>query len=288
MGMVYLNGEFLPQERAYIPVMDRGFLFGDGVYEVLPSFGGIPFRLTQHLKRLNDSLRAVRIEPPYTQATWADILARLLANLPQTDCSIYLQVTRGVAATRDHAIPPEITPTVFVMVNPIPAGNAEANARGISAVTRQDYRWERCDIKAITLLANVLLRQEAIDAGAMEAILTRDGYAFEGAASNLFIFHKNTIITPPKSRYLLPGITRDLILEFATAHNLPCRIAPIPISDLVQAEEIWLTSSVREIMPVIQLNDQPISNGQPGPHWQQINTLYQEFKAAMRDAAQQS
>lgn len=287
MGLVYLNGTFLPLEQACVPVMDRGFLFGDGVYEVLPSFGGRLFRLAQHIERLNDSLRAVRIDPPYTLPQWEDILTRLILQQEiTTDCSIYLQVTRGVAAKRDHAIPPQVLPTVFLMATPIPPDNAELNACGVAAITRDDFRWERCDIKAITLLANVLLRQEAADQGAAEAILIRNGLATEGAASNLFIIRDETLVTPPKSRHLLPGITRDLILELAATHDLPYSIATIPVADLAQAEEIWLTSSVREIMPVIRLNGVPIHNGNPGPHWHRINQLYQEFKASIRGVEQ--
>jgi len=291
--MVFLNEEFVPLEQAQISVMDRGFLFGDGVYEVLPAFGGQPFRLSQHLKRLHDSLQAVRIELPYTQVKWEAILDKLINSIPsQTDASIYIQVTRGIGAYRDHTIPKDITPTVFVMATPIPINSAKTtynqDTLGIKAITRQDYRWERCDIKAITLLPNVLLRQEAFDIEAQEAILIRNGYAVEGAASNLFIFKEGTIITPPKSHYLLPGITRDLILELAVAHDLPHKITPILESELFQAEEVWLTSSVREIMPVIQIDNQFISNGQIGTKWQQINNLYQSFKSHIRNTAGQS
>jgi len=282
VSLIYLNGEFLPLEQARIPVMDRGFLFGDGVYEVFPSFGGRLFRLAQHLERLNDSLRAIRIEPPHPLQEWEGILTRLIAHGPQTDLSIYLQVTRGVAGKRDHAIPPQITPTVFVMATPIPPGNAETNARGVVAITREDFRWERCDIKAITLLANVLLRQEAADHGALEAILIRNGLATEGAASNLFMVREGTLVTPPKGRHLLPGITRDLVLELAAAQGLPCSIANIPVAELARADEIWLTSSVREIMPVIRLDGIPVGIGIPGPYWQRINQIYQGFKADMR------
>jgi len=282
MSLVYLNGEFLPVERACVPVMDRGFLFGDGVYEVFPSFGGRLFRLSQHLERLNDSLRAIRIDPPHSLQEWEEILIRLILPWSRTDLSIYLQVTRGVASKRDHTIPPCITPTVFVMATPIPPGNAESNARGVAAITREDFRWGRCDIKAITLLANVLLRQEAADQGALEAILIRNGLATEGAASNLFMVQDGTLITPPKGPHLLPGITRDLVLELAAAQGIPHMIANIPVTDLARAEEIWLTSSVREIMPVIRLNGVPVGVGIPGPHWQRINQLYQGFKADMR------
>lgn len=281
-NLVYLNGEFLPRDQARVPVMERGFLFGDGVYEVLPAFGGKPFRLTQHLERLNASLKAVRIAPPLSHVEWENILTHLVTINEQTESSLYLQVTRGAGPNRDHAIPAGITPTVFAMTTLIPATNAAINARGIAAITQDDYRWERCDIKAITLLANVLLRQAAIDVGATDAILIRNGLAMEGAASNLFMVRDGTIITPPQSQYLLPGITRDLILELAKTNGLPCAIMPIPVNELGLAEEIWLTSSVREIMPVIQLNGVKVGCGVPGPHWQGINQLYQAFKANVR------
>lgn len=195
--IVYLNGEFLPRNQAKVPVMERGFLFGDGVYEVLPSFGGKLFRLSQHLDRLNNSLRAIHIQPPHTHAEWENILTQLVAKNPHPDSSVYLQITRGVATSRDHAIPPGMIPTIFAMASAISANNAQINARGIVAVTRDDFRWERCNIKAITLLANVLLKQAAADEGAFEAILIRNGLAVEGAASNLFIVQQGTIITPP-------------------------------------------------------------------------------------------
>lgn len=280
--IVYLNGEFLPRNQAKVPVMERGFLFGDGVYEVLPSFGGKLFRLSQHLDRLNNSLRAIHIQPPHTHTEWENILTQLVSKNPHPDSSVYLQVTRGVATSRDHAIPPGMIPTIFAMASVISTRNAEINAQGIVAITQDDFRWERCNIKAITLLANVLLKQAAADEGAFEAILIRNGLAVEGAASNLFIIQQGTIITPPISQYLLPGITRDLILELALANDLPHAVMDIPVNNLMQAEEIWMTSSVREIMPVINLNNHVVGNGTPGPHWEHINQLYQTFKANMR------
>ncbi|KOR30761.1 cytochrome C550 [Achromatium sp. WMS2] len=281
--LVYLNGEFIPKDQARISVMDRGFLFGDGVYEVLPAFGGKLFRLKEHVNRLNNSLNSIYITPPYSHTEWEDILTQLVKLQATTaDSYIYLQITRGAAAVRDHVIPPQISPTIFAMANPIPTTNAANNARGIGAITRNDFRWERCDIKAITLLANVLLRQEAMEAGTTEAILIRDGQAVEGAASNLFIVRSGVMITPPTSNYLLPGITRDLILELAAVNNIPHKVEPIAAADLTQAEEIWMTSSVREIMPVIHLDGVRVGMGIPGPHWQHINKLYQSFKANVR------
>ncbi len=212
MSLVYLNGELLPAEQARVPVMDRGFLFGDGVYEVIPAYGGRPFRLAEHLQRLEDSLRAIRMAPPHTRQEWAAILDRVIATDPGADLSIYLQVTRGVAPKRDHAFAADLRPTVLVSISRIPPMPADEAQRAIGAIVRDDIRWERCDIKAITLLAAVLMRQEAADAGATEAILIRGGLATEGAASNLFIVQDGILITPPKGRQLLPGITRDLVM----------------------------------------------------------------------------
>ena len=282
MTTVYLNGRFLPPGQAMVPVLDRGFLFGDGVYEVIPAYGGRLFRLEEHLARLEDSLAAVRIRNPHDRAGWAALLTRLVADNGGGDQSVYLQVTRGADSKRDHAFPKGIAPTVFAMstpMAPLPPGMAE---RGIAAITRDDYRWARCDIKAITLLANVLLRQEAVDAGAYETILLRDGHAIEGAASNLFIVEDGVILTPPKGPLLLPGITRDLVLELAAAHGQSAREAAIGEAQLRAADEIWLTSSTREIMPVTLLDGAPVNGGKPGPVWARMLAHYQAFKQGLR------
>lgn len=269
---VYLNGQYLPLAEASIPVLDRGFLFGDGVYEVIPVFGGKPLRLDDHLARLKRSLGEIRIPPPLTDAEWSSIFSRLITGTG--DQYLYLQVTRGAAPKRDHAIPAGIAPTVFVMCSPI----APMPADGIKAITVEDIRWSRCDIKAITLLANVLLRQEAIDAGAAEAILIRDGKVQEGAASNVFIFSHGAIVTPPKGRTILPGITRDLVLELAREAGQTVEERQFDAEELRNASEIWMTSSIREILPVIELDGQPVSAGKPGPVWQTMNAAYQAFK----------
>lgn len=279
---VYLNGQFLPLSEAHIPVMDRGFLFGDSVYEVIPAYGGRLFRLNQHLHRLDNSLHAIRIQNPLSTAQWTEILEALVKQQPGVDQSIYLQISRGSMPLRDHAIPEAaIEPTVFAMSNPIPAPDPKVQERGISAITLEDIRWHRCDIKATTLLANVLLRQQAKDHGAMEAILVRDGYATEGAASNLFIVDDDQIITPPKSEDLLPGITRDLVLELAAEAELPYAEAHITFEQLETADEIWLTSSTREIMPVTHVNEMPVNDGKPGPVWHKMRELFLAYKAEL-------
>jgi D-alanine transaminase len=278
---VYLNGKFLPLAQAQISVLDRGFLFGDGVYEVIPVYGGHFFRLELHLQRLEHSLRAIRLENPCSLAQWRRLLQQLIASNDGQDQSVYLQVTRG-PATRDHAFPKHIEPTVFAMSNPLNPLPAEIREQGIAAVTREDIRWKYCHIKAITLLANTLLRQEALEAGAQEALLLRDDQVTEGATSNVFIVRERVLITPPQSDSLLSGITRDLVLELARKGHIPWREEAIFMRDLTQAEEIWVTSSTREVVPVTRLNGVSIGNGKPGPLWRQMDAFYQAYKAEVR------
>ena len=270
--IVYLNGEFLPLEEAKVPVLDRGFLFGDGVYEVIPVYGRKPLRLEQHLRRLEQSLAAIRMQPPLSDREWTTIFDRLISGT--ADQQIYLQVTRGTASKRDHAIPAGIAPTVFVMCTPI----APIPLNGIKACTVNDIRWDRCNIKAITLLANVLLRQEAIDEGAAEAILVRDNQVVEGAASNVFVVRDGKIITPAKGDSILPGITRDLVLELATSLGITTEERHIDAGELEAADEVWVTSSTREILAIVELDGKPVSGGAPGPMWKKLQAAYQGYK----------
>ncbi len=275
---IYLNGEFLPLSKARIPVLDRGFLFGDGVYEVIPVYGGKPLRLEEHLRRLDQSLAGIRMQSPYPDTEWSTIFDHLING--NHDQQIYLQVTRGADLKRDHAIPNQLQPTVFAMctaIAPIPLA-------GIKAVTVQDTRWDRCNIKAITLLANVLLRQEALDEGAAEAILIRDGLVLEGSASNIFLVKDGRVITPPKGPSILPGITRDLVLELAAASGFPTEQRDIRQEELPSADEFWITSSTREILAVTELDGRLIHGGQPGPVWHKVLKAYQDYKSALREA----
>jgi D-alanine transaminase len=282
VSTAYLNGTFLPLDQAQVSVMDRGFLFGDGIYEVIPVYNGKLFRLAQHLGRLQNSLDGVRIGNPLSDTEWTAVLTELVARNADSEQAVYLQVTRGAAARRDHAFPADTRPTVFAMSTPAPAVSSIASEAGIKAITLPDIRWQQCDIKAITLLPNVLLRQQAVDAETAEAILIRNGYATEGAASNIFIVHNGVLVTPPKGPSLLPGITRDLVLELAAANGIPFREAGITEQTLGQAEEIWVTSSTREISPVTHLNDRIVANGKPGPLWQRMIRLYQDYTEALR------
>jgi len=279
---LYLNGKFVPPENACISVMDRGFLFGAGVYEVIPAYAGHPFRLQDHLKRLENSLRAIHMTPPLTHDEWHGILHRLLSQLPGQDQQIYLQITRGAYGKRLHNIPDQVIPTILAFTSALGERDPEIATRGVSAVTVEDIRWHHCDIKAITLLANILGQQEAHSQQADHAILIRNGKAMEGASANLFMVKDGLIITPPVSRDLLPGITRDLVLELAQDNGLPHAQAMIEAQDLDTADEIWLTSSTREVMPVTRLNSKPLADGKPGPIWQQINKLYTACKARLR------
>lgn len=285
MNIVYLNGKYLPEDQALVSVLDRGFVFGDGIYEVIPVYGRQPFRLPQHLERLNNSLTAIRMHDPLDAAQWTGLLANLIRFNPWTgDQSVYIQITRG-PARRDHAIPKETRPTLFAMCNPIIPPDSALLTRGVNVVTLEDIRWKYCHIKAITLLPNILLRADAGEHGATDAILLRNGIVTEGTASNVFAWIGGRLLTPPKSSYLLPGITRDLVLEIAQQHGVVAVEQDLTANDLRAAEEIWLTSSTKEILPVTQLDGQPVGTGVPGAHWRAMLAWYQDYKASLREAS---
>lgn len=281
---VYLNGQYLPAAAATISVFDRGFIFGDGVYEVIPVYGGRLFRLPHHLQRLDMSLAAIGLRPPMDPGQWAQVLEQVVRENPgegNSDMSVYLQVTRGVAP-RDHAYPRDVAATVFAYAQPLVYPEPAQLQKGVSAITVPDLRWSRCDIKAISLLPNVMLRQYGLERGAAEAILIRDGIMTEGAASNIFIVTAGKLVTPPKGPYILPGITRDLVVELAHAQGIPCVEATITEAELRTADEVWLTSSTKEIMPIVRIDDKPVGKGQPGPVHGRMHALYQDYKRAFR------
>jgi D-alanine transaminase len=275
---VYLNGDYLPVTEAKISVMDRGFLFGDGVYEVIPAYAGKLFRLEDHLGRLDNSLKSIRLQNPHSHEQWRTILSALLKQ--GEDQSVYLQITRGPAPKRDFPFPQTITPTVFAMVTGITPYSDPDN--GAKAISMEDNRWKLCNTKAITLLANVLLRQAAIDNGCAESILFRDGFLTEGAASNVFAVIDGILMTPPLSPYILPGITRDVILEIARKNNIPCSEQAIAQAEIAKASELWITSSTREIIPVCELDGKIIGTGKPGPMWLTFYKLFQDYKQSLR------
>ncbi len=274
---VYLNGEYLPLSEAKVSVLDRGFLFGDGVYEVIPAYKGRLFRFEDHIVRLNNSLREIRLELDKSVEEWLAIFQPMLDS--SKDQYIYLQVTRGYAAKCDHGFPEQVVPTVFAMCSEIKP--FAGRVTGVKAVTLDDIRWQMCHVKAITLLANILLRQEALDQDCAEAILVRNGYVTEGAASNLFAVIDDELITPPKNHEILPGITRDVILELAEANQIPYREDVIALEALQNASEVWVTSSTREIVPVIELDGQQLGDGKPGPVFKKMDQLLQAYKLAL-------
>lgn len=279
--LVYLNGEYLPLNEAKVSVLDRGFIFGDGVYEVIPAYGGKPLRFEHHMQRLQNSLDAVRITNPLSNEQWKEIINKLLVEKGIQDQYIYLHITRGVAS-RDHRFPDEITPTIFVMSSVLHTVDSELLKTGVHAVTLDDIRWQYCNIKAIALLPNILLRQQAVDEGAVEAILIRNGNMTEGAASNVFIVSNGVIKTPPKNQQLLPGITRDLVVELANTHKMPIEEVAISEKEFLNADEIWLTSSTKEILAVTKINEQEVGNGNPGKVWEDMYQKYQDYKETLR------
>ena len=274
MPDVYLNGEYLPLEEARISVLDRGFTFGDSVYEIFLVYNRKIFLFDEHLKRLDNSLAAIYMDNPLSLEEWQKILANLVDKNPATHQSLYLQVTRGVSI-RDHAIAHADKPTVFAMSQALPGIDLTG---GISAITSEDIRWKLCHIKATTLLPSVLLRHQALLAGVREAILVKNDYLTEGAASNVFLVKEGIVKTPPKDGSILPGITRDLVIDILDKHSIPYRETAIHKDELNAADEIWITSSTMEIVPVVTLDGKPVGDGKPGEMWERVFKLYNEFK----------
>jgi D-alanine transaminase len=275
--MVFLNGRFLPLEQAQVSVLDRGFIFGDGVYELIPVYSRAPFRMDEHLARLERSLAAVRIRNPHSREKWREVILELIAKQPWDDQGVYLQVTRG-AAKRDHAFPAGVEPTVFAMSNPLVNPPAELVEKGAAAVSAVDNRWLRCDIKSISLIGNVLLRQASADAGAAETILFRDGVLTEASASNVFVAKNGLLLSPPKSNLILPGITYDVVVEIARALSIPIEFRDVREAEVRAADEVWVTSSSKEILAVVELDGKPVGEGRPGPLFRRAWQGYQEFK----------
>ncbi len=285
--MIYLNGEFMPIEQARVPVLDRGFIFGDGVYEVIPVYSRRPFRLSGHLARLQSSLDAIAIENPFTAEKWGELVGRIVAENPWEDQAVYLQVTRGVAR-RDHTFVRGVKPTVFMMSNPLVTPTPELVKSGAAAVVREDFRWLRCDIKSTSLLGNCMLRTEAADLGCAEAILVRDGFLTEASASNVFIVSAGTVLAPPKSHLILPGITYDVVLEILAGNGIAHAVRPVTEAELRAADEIWVTSSSREVLAITTLDGKPVGRGEhagkPGPLFARVHALYQQYKSSVMRA----
>jgi len=278
----YLNGRFLPLADAKVPVLDRGFVFGDGVYELVPVYSKKPFRLDEHLRRLQGSLDGIRLANPHDVAGWRERILQLIALQDFADQSLYIQVTRGTPdegqPPRDHAFPKGARPTVFMFAQPLVTVTPEQKAAGVCAVTAVDNRWLRCNIKAISLLANILLRQQAVDVECAETVMLRDGCLTEGAASNIFVVKDGVLMAPPPSNLMLTGITYDVVLELAATHGIPHEVRPISEAELRAADELWMTSSTREVMAIVKLDGAPVGAGVPGPLAQRMDGLYQSFK----------
>jgi D-alanine transaminase len=283
--IVYLNGKFMPIDEAYVPVLDRGFIFGDGVYEVVPVYSKHPFRLAEHLRRLQYSLDKVRITNPHSDAEWTQLVNDIVKRNDGDDQSVYFQVTRGVAK-RDHAFPKGVTPTVFMMSNPLVTPSPALVDSGVACVSAEDYRWLNCDIKSVSLLGNCLLRQLSADVGATETILFRDGKLTEASSSNVFVVKNGVLLTPPKDNFVLPGITYDVVLEIARTREFELEVRAVSEAEVRSADEIWVTSSTKEVLAVTTLDGKPVGDGRPGALFRRMHALYQQFKQDhMRKAA---
>ncbi|MDQ1315693.1 MAG: D-alanine transaminase [Pseudomonadota bacterium] len=278
----YLNGQFLPLAEAKISALDRGFVFGDGIYELVPVYSKKPFRLDEHLRRLQGSLDGIRLDNPHGMAEWRDLILRLIELQDFADQSLYIQVTRGTPIQgqppRDHAFPRGVPPTVFMFSQPLATAPPEQKAAGVCAVTAADNRWLRCNIKAISLLPNILLRQQAVDADCAETVMLRDGFLTEGAASNIFVVKDGVLLAPPPSSLMLAGITYDVVLELADTLGIPRQVRAISEAEVRAADELWMTSSTKEIMAIVKLDGAPVGAGVPGPLAQRMDALYQTFK----------
>jgi D-alanine transaminase len=266
----YLNGEFMPLNEARISPLDRGFLFADSAYEVLPAFAGRLFRFQEHFDRLARSLAEIRIAAPLTHAQWHDLLNELIRRNGGADMYLYAQVSRGMEFGRDHAFPANVQPSVFAIACPLPQLSEEARANGLAAITVDDYRWGRCDIKSTMLLANVLMKQRAREAGAQEALIVRDGEVLEGASTSVFIVLDDVVITPPNSRRILSGTTRDAALEIIGS-QVPVEVRSISVSELRRAEEVWIAAATRDVLPITQIDGIRIGTGKPGPRWRAVS-----------------
>jgi D-alanine transaminase len=277
--IVYLNGSFMALADAKIPVLDRGFIYGDGVYEVIPVYRRRPFRMPHHLARLAHSLEGIRLANPHSDAEWQRLVEAIVDRQPFDDQALYLQITRGVAR-RDHAFPAGVAPTVFMMSNPLSVPSPEQVQNGVAVVTAEDNRWLRCDLKTTSLLGNVLMRQLAADANAAETVMFRNGLLTEASASNVLVVRDGTVIAPPKDNLILPGITYDATLEFTRAAGVPLEVRPVTREQALGADEMWLSSSTKEVLAVTTVDGHPFAGGRPGPVFRRVHAAFQAAKAA--------
>jgi D-alanine transaminase len=280
LPICFLNGEFLPLRDARISPLDRGFLYSDGAYEVTPVYGGRPFRFQQHHDRLTRSLAEIRMDDPLSREAWRDLYRGLIERnrVTSSDAYVYVQVTRGAEHGRNHAPLPDVARTVFAFVAPWPTGRPGWLENGLPAVTADDTRWARCDIKSVSLLANVLLRQLAVDAGASETLLLRDGELTDASASSVHVVLNGELRTPPNSWKLLPGTTRGVIEEIAERAGVRWRSTPVPEAELRSADEILLGAATREVQPITTLDGKSVGTGKPGLVWRKLYDAYQAYK----------
>ena len=274
-SIVYLNGDYLRLGDAQISVLDRGFIFGDGIYDVVPAYGGIPFRMSEHLARLERSLASIDIRVDMQRADWEHLVSDLIQRSGLGDCMVYIQVTRGVAA-RDHAFPKNAQPTVFCMVSPFVRPGAAQREQGLSAVSMPDLRWLRCEIKSISLLGNVLAKQAAVDAGVDEVLQFRDGFLSEGASSNVWVVKNNVLLAPPRNNLILEGIRYRLLEELAEQAGVPFEARQVSEQEVDQADEIMMTSATKEILPITTYNGNAVGSGKPGPVYEKLRKGYDQ------------
>ncbi|HKD54931.1 MAG TPA: D-amino acid aminotransferase [Steroidobacteraceae bacterium] len=281
LPLCYLNGACLPLAEARISPLDRGFLYADGVYEVMPVYAGRPFRFSAHLARLEDSLAGIRMADPHTPSEWRAILGSLIERNGGGDQYVYWQVTRGAERGRTHAPLPDIPRTVFAFCAPWPTPPAATLEQGLSCVTANDTRWARCDIKSVALLPNVLLRQLSVDAEAAETILLREGELTEASASAVHVVLGGEVLAPPNSHRILPGTTRSVVEELTTRAGIPWRVAPVSEAQLRAAEEVWISGATREVLPVTRLDGHAVGGGRPGPLWRRVYAELQRYKSEL-------
>ena len=279
--IAHFNGRLLPLDQISISPLDRGFIFGDGVYEVIPVYDGAMLRGREHFERLQRSMDEIQLANPHSVEQWLAISRELLAHHPGNQ-ALYIQVTRGAPAKRDHPMPKGLTPTVFMMANPLASPAREAVENGVACITARDFRWEKCHIKSTSLLGNVMARQLSFDAGATETILFRDGMLTEASSSNVFVVKDGVVAAAPQDNLILLGITYELLVKLAAEGQLNLEVRPVSEREVRDADEIWLSSSTKEVLAVTTLDGKPVGNGKPGPVFRRMHALYQEYKAALR------
>lgn len=279
---VYVNGEFVSLSEAKVSVLDRGFIFGDGIYEVVPIYHGQPFRMKEHLDRLDRSLAKIEIAPPMERQSWLDLVTGLVALETEQECAmVYIQVTRGVAK-RDHAFPnPAVQPTVFAMLAPMTAPPPALREKGLRAISLEDERWLHCDIKSVSLLGNVLAKQAAVKAGVDEVVQFRSDYLTEGASCNIWMVKDQAVYAPPKDNLVLEGIRYGLLEELCQEQGIAFHLTPIHRTEVAHADELMLSSATREILPIVSLDQQAVGTGQPGPIYHRLRQAYDEKIAAL-------